>query len=61
MNKQYEVVVDIHVNTGTSSHSVKTRVVGETKAKAFDACMGQLSAIVRPTLVAQDDVNQANT
>lgn len=56
---QYEVVVDIYVNTGTSTHSVKARHIADTKTLAFDRCMTELENIVRPSLVAQDDVNQA--
>lgn len=54
----YQIHVKLHVDTGSSITFMPVTAEGPSVAEAFDTAMSGLAAIVRPSLVAQDEMRE---
>lgn len=54
--KTYEILTAMRVQTGSSQHLQEVRAEGMSVTEAFDSAIKGLVGIIRPALVAQDDM-----
>lgn len=59
VTRTYEIKVAMNVQTGSGVFAQDVHVEGETVAGAFDSAMKGLASIIRPALVAQDEMMEA--